>query len=101
MCYLAEYPEWQNKVREEIGASVEKHRRNEDETVPQILARLTVDDWEAEFQLLEYCLWEAIRLGTTGTAFRRNISGNDMPIGETNEIIPNGAYAVYCSTTST
>ena len=96
LCYLAEYPEWQERVRAEVYAIVAKHGSNKEDAL-QVLSKLTVDEWESELPLIELCLRESVRLGTTGTAFRKNISGTDIPIGMTKEIIPKDSYAV-CST---
>jgi hypothetical protein len=42
--------------------------------------------------MIDLSLRESIRFQLVGTAFRRNISGQDIPIGD--EIIPNGAFVV-------
>lgn len=96
LCYLAEYPEWQERVRAEVYAIVAKHGSNKEDAL-QVLSKLTVDEWESELPLIELCLLESVRLGTTGTAFRKNTSGTDIPIGMTKEIIPKDSYAV-CAT---
>jgi cytochrome P450 len=41
------------------------------------------------------CLRDSIRLQLLGTAFRRNISGKDIPTGVGNEVIPPGAFVTY------
>ncbi|KAI0419431.1 cytochrome P450 [Xylaria grammica] len=43
----------------------------------------------------EACLNESLCIMSTGTFFRKNVSGTDIPIGSTGEVVPDGAYAVY------
>lgn len=42
---------------------------------------------------MDLCLRDSIRLQALGTAFRRNISGRDVVVGD--EVIPNGAFVAY------
>ena len=81
-------------MRAEVEAAVAKHRHSPDQGPEDVLRALTLDAWEVDFPLVELCLREAVRLGTTGTAFRKNISGHDVPIGKTGEIIPKDSYVV-------
>lgn len=55
---------------------------------------LTMDAWENEFPLIDACLRDTIRLQMPGTAFRKNISGQDIPLSS-GEVIPKNAYATY------
>ncbi|KAI1495631.1 cytochrome P450 6A1 [Biscogniauxia marginata] len=92
--YLATNPEWYARVRAEVDGVVARHRRD-DAAAADVLDTLTMDDWEAEFPLVDLCLRESIRLSMPGTSFRKNKSGRDIPIGNTGEVIPDGAFAAY------
>ncbi|KAF2098210.1 cytochrome P450 [Rhizodiscina lignyota] len=89
LVYLAANPEWQDKIRQELYDTCAKHV--EDKTAPLIdqLCALDMDVWESSFPTLDMCLKDSIRIQTLGTAFRRNITGRDVKIGD--EVIPNGA----------
>lgn len=80
-------------MRAEVDAAISKHRATTKQTPLEILKTLTVDDWESEFNLIDLCLRESIRLQTVGAAFRKNISKRDVVIGDTGEVIPPGAFA--------
>lgn len=60
-----------------------------------VLASLTLQQWESEFPVIGNCLSETLRLALPGTVFRRNASGADVPIGSSGEVIPKGAYTAY------
>lgn len=93
--HLARNPEWLARVRDEVDAAVARHRLEESQTPADVLSKLTVDDWESEFPLIDLCLRESIRMTLPGTAFRKNTSGRDIPVGNTGEVIPAGAFAAY------
>lgn len=80
-------------VRNEVKAALSRHG-NSKETAEQILGRLSLEAWESEFPVIDLCLRECIRLHVAGSAFRRNRSGKDVPIGDTGEVVPKDAYAV-------
>lgn len=83
------------RVREEVDASVAKHRSYPDQPAAEALGNLTIDDWESEFPLIDLCLRESIRLGMPGSSFRKNVTGHDIKIDGSDEVIPNGAFAAY------
>lgn len=56
------------------------------------LSYVPLEAWETGFPVLDLCLRESIRLNLPGTAFRQNISGRDIKIGD--EVIPDGHYVV-------
>ncbi|ROT39892.1 cytochrome P450 6A1 [Sodiomyces alkalinus F11] len=86
---------WYDRVRREVDAVVARHRVSDDETPADALARLTLADWEAEFPSIDLALRETIRFTITGCGFRQNLSNEDVPIGDSGEVIPRGAFAVY------
>jgi len=95
LTYLAHDHHWLNAIREEVEAAANKYNPNTEISLKEKLDNLSAEAWESEFPLLDLCLRESIRVNGTGTAFRKNVSGLDIPIGNTKEVIPPGAYATY------
>ncbi|KAI0479827.1 cytochrome P450 [Xylaria cf. heliscus] len=93
--FLANSPEWQEKCRDEVDSAISKHRTNSAQLQEDILATLPLHDWESSFPTLQGCLHEALRIMSTGTFFRKNVSGGDIPIGGTGEVVPDGSYVAY------
>lgn len=93
--YLAADPYWYAEVRKEVDGALARHRTSASQSPADILGALTIEEWESEFPLIDLCLRECIRFQTVGTAFRRNISGSDVPIGSTGEVVPPDAFAIY------
>lgn len=91
--YLATNSEWYERVQNEVDGVIKKHRAP-GQSATDVLASLSVDDWESEFPAIDLCLRECIRLQLVGTAFRKNLSGKDVPIGKTGEVIPKDGFAV-------
>ncbi len=86
-------PEWSSKALAEITSVAKQH--STDPTAPLLtqLSTIPLDAWERDFEVLDLCLKDSIRLQLLGAAFRRNISGRDVAVG--NEVIPNGAFVTY------
>lgn len=80
------------KAREEISDVAQKHNPTSRSLLIDQLANIPVEAWETEFQFLDCCLKDSIRLQLLGTAFRQNISGEDVRIGD--EIVSPGAFLV-------
>ncbi len=93
--YLACNAEWYSIAQHEVDGVVALHRTWSAQTPVDILSTLTVEEWEAEFPMLDLCLRECIRLQLLGTGFRKNVSGHDLSLGKTGEIIPADAFVVY------
>ncbi|KAI1427957.1 cytochrome P450 6A1 [Xylaria sp. FL1777] len=93
--YLTQNPEWMARLREEVDGVVAKHRTDPSQSLADVLGTLTIEEWEGEFPLIDLALRETIRFCLPGATFRKNISGHDIPIGDSGEVIPNGAYAIY------
>lgn len=79
---------------EEVNAALAKHRHSPDETPADILTRLTMDDWESDFASVDLCLRETIRVNMPGASVRQNLSGQDIKIKGTSEVIPKNMFAV-------
>lgn len=94
-CFLALDPDWMREVRAEVDGAVARHRASPGQGPLDVLGEMSVDDWEREFPLVNLCLHESIRIVTVGAGFRRNISGRDVRIGRTGEVIPRGAFAAF------
>ena len=49
-----------------------------------------------EFPLIDMCLKDSIRLQLCGTAFRKNMSGQDIPLNKAGtEVVPKDAFVTY------
>lgn len=95
ICYLAENSYWYSETQKQVDEALLKHRKSETETPVDIFHRLTLEQWEAEFSLIDLGLRDSIRLGFAGSFFRKNISRQDIKIGNTGDVIPKGYYAVW------
>ncbi|POR32011.1 Obtusifoliol 14-alpha demethylase [Tolypocladium paradoxum] len=95
LCFLSNDPHWYAELRAEVDAAVSKHRLSEDETAADILPRLSIEEWETEFPLIDLGLRDSIRMITPGASIRKNISGKDIKIGDTGRVIPNNTFVVY------
>ena len=80
------------EARKEVSEMATKYSTDKNAPLIDQLSALSVQEWENEFQFLDMCLRDSIRLQLRGTAFRKNISGADVQVGD--EIIPNGAFVV-------
>ncbi len=78
-----------------MDATVAKYRYSTHQSPIDVLNTLSLEDWEAEFPIIDLSLRESIRLGLTGTDFRKNTGDRDIQIGKTGEVIPKGTYAVF------
>ena len=92
LCYLADNPKWMARAREEVAAVAQTHNPESRSSLMDQLANIPVEAWETEFKFLDCCLKDSIRLQLLGSAFRKNISGEDVRIGD--EIVPPGAFLV-------
>ncbi|KAI0389163.1 cytochrome P450 6A1 [Xylariaceae sp. FL0594] len=93
--FLTQSPEWMARLREEVDTAISRHRMTASQSREDVLASLTIDEWEAEFPLIDLALRETIRFCMPGATFRKNVSGHDVPIGDTGEVVPNGAFLTY------
>ncbi|KAI1296336.1 cytochrome P450 6A1 [Xylaria venustula] len=93
--FLTQNPEWMARLREEVDGVVAKHRTSPSQSTADVLGGLTIEEWEGEFPLIDLALRETIRFCLPGATFRKNMSGHDIPIGDSGEVIPDGAYAIY------
>ncbi|KAI1269552.1 cytochrome P450 6A1 [Xylariaceae sp. FL1019] len=93
--FLTQNPEWMAKLRGEVEEAVTRHRTSPSQSRADVLGTLSIEEWESEFPLIDLALRETIRFSLPGTSFRKNVSGRDVPIGDTGEVVPNGAFAAY------
>lgn len=94
LCHLTDKPEWYARIQAEVDGVLAKYRQSPDEPVADVIARLPMEAWESEFPLIDMALRETIRLDNQGVSIRKNISGKDVQIGNTGQVIPNNAFAV-------
>ncbi|KAF9872051.1 cytochrome P450 6A1 [Colletotrichum karsti] len=95
LCFLGADEKWYGEVRKEVDGVIAKHRKSADETPEDVLSRFGVEDWEAEFPVIDLGLKETIRHTITGCGFRYNGTGRDIAIGASGEVVPADSYAVY------
>jgi cytochrome P450 len=93
LVYLSEYPEWQQKVREQIESVAVRHCPDSPLSLLEQLCSLPMSIWETEFPLIELCLKDCIRLQIVGTGMPRNVSGHTTKLGDT--LVPDGAFVTY------
>ncbi|KAI1410685.1 cytochrome P450 [Hypoxylon sp. FL1857] len=93
--FLSDAPEWQERCREEVDAVVFKYRKDPTQSPNDVLATLSLQIWESDFPILHSCLQETLRITSTGTFFRKNVSGSDIPLGDSGDVVPDGSYATY------
>ncbi|KAF2263282.1 cytochrome P450 6A1 [Lojkania enalia] len=94
MCYLATSPEWLSKCREEIRTTAARYATDSKAPLRHQLDDIPLEAWENEFPNIDVCLRDSIRINLLGTAFRKNVSGKAIPIGN-GEVIPPNAFATY------
>ncbi|KAI4694749.1 hypothetical protein J4E81_006348 [Alternaria sp. BMP 2799] len=95
MSYLATSPEWLAKANDEVRSNAARYAKNPNAPLLQQLDDVPVEAWEGEFPVIDMCLRDSLRLNLLGTAFRRNISGKNIPTGNGDEVIPPGAFVTY------
>ncbi|KAI0193553.1 cytochrome P450 6A1 [Xylaria flabelliformis] len=93
--FLTQNPEWMARLREEVDGVIAKHRTSPKQSRADVLSTLTIEEWEGEFPLIDLALRETIRFCLPGATFRKNMSGHDVPIGNSGEVVPNGAFVIY------
>jgi sterol 14-demethylase len=93
LVYLAVYPEWLSKIREEVVATAAKHSADPKAPLVDQLSSLPIEIWESGFPLLDLCLRDSIRLQLVGAAFRKNATNHDIKVG--NATIPPGVFVTY------
>lgn len=94
LCFLAQEPEWYAKVQSEVDRLLAKHRKVDCETAVDLLPRVALEEWETSLPALEICLRETLRLKVNGTCVRKNLSGSNVPIPGTKEVVPPQAFCV-------
>lgn len=94
LMYLARNSHWRSVVMNEIRTVADKYGSPSLSLLRQ-LEDIPLEAWENEFPIMYACFRETIRLQTVGSIIRKNSSGHDLPIPDSNEIIPDGAYATY------
>lgn len=95
LVYLANDTYWREKAMAEVRAVAEKYDSDTSKCLADRLASVPLEAWESEieFPVLALCLRDSIRLQMNGTAFRKNVSGFPIQIGD--EIIPPDFYVTY------
>ncbi|KAJ6547030.1 cytochrome P450 [Mycena capillaripes] len=80
LLYLADKPEWKEKVAEEVRALLFNHVNSlESESFHHRFSAVPLIAWEEEMPILDAVIKETMRFTMSGTALRRNIGG-DMQV---------------------
>jgi sterol 14-demethylase len=95
---MAIYPEWQEKILQEIKAAVAAHSK--DKTAPLVdqLSYIPMEVWENGFSTLYLCLKETMRMWVSFNASRMNTSTDPILIPGSDEVIPGNTFVVYNTT---
>ncbi|KAL1302876.1 hypothetical protein AAFC00_003204 [Neodothiora populina] len=93
LIYLSQSPEWQARAREEVESVAAKYDADDSKPLYERLSSVPAEAWESEFKVLELCLRDSIRIQMVGAAFRKNISGKPVKVGDT--LVPDGSCAMY------
>lgn len=93
LVYLASEPYWLDKVLTELKEACAKAGADTSAPLVDQVSSLNIEQWESCFPTIDYCLKDSIRLQLLGTAFRQNLSGHDVMVGDAH--IPNGAVVSY------
>lgn len=86
------HPEWMAKVRAEVAQLGAKYSKNDGAPLVDQLHFVPLEAWESELPTLDLCARETVRLHVQLPAIRRNVSADDIRIGD--EVIPAGALVV-------
>lgn len=95
---MAVHPEWQEKCYQEVVDAVNKHSKDTHLPLVDRLTSIPLKAWETSFPTFDLCLYEIIRVWTSFAVGRLNVSNEAIPIPESDEVIPPGAFAVWNST---
>ena len=94
LVWLAKDEYWRGEVIKEVRKVAAKYAKTPSLRLRDQLADVPLEAWESEFPVIDLCLRESIRFNGVGNALRRNISGQDIPLGN-GEVIPANAFATY------
>lgn len=95
---LAIHTNWQERILGEIEAVADLHCKDKDATLVEKLKTVPLEGWDNSIPSLELCLKEAIRMWTSFSVMRYNMSKEPIPIPGTNEVVPGRTFVLYNST---
>lgn len=95
---MAIYPDWQEKVFEEVKATAEAHAKDKEASLVDKLDDIPLEVWEAGFPTLYLCLKECMRMWVSFNASRLNTSTDPILIPGTDEVIPGNTFVIYNTT---
>jgi cytochrome P450 len=100
LLYLADNDHWHELVREEVESAANRHCTDTSLPLVDRLMQVPMEAWESEFPTIDLILKESIRLQLPGAAFRKNLSGQPIPVNkEGTEVIPADGYATLPTST--
>ncbi|GFF40034.1 hypothetical protein IFM58399_05788 [Aspergillus lentulus] len=92
------YRDWQEKVYADIKAAAAAHSPDKNAPLVDQLAFIPLHAWENSFPSIDLCLQETIRMWTSFSMARLNVSPNPIPIPGSDEVIPGNTFVCYNST---
>lgn len=110
LCNLGAYPAWQRRVRAEVAAVAAEHARDPSAPLHVQLQDVPADVWTAEpaLPVLYACLKDSIRMQSTGSICRMNMTGQPIPLAtmgkdgvverSSSEVVPPRAILCYNAT---
>jgi len=92
--YLSNDRKWHEACYNETLRVVNKFVPDRTLSLADRLSQLPLEAWESDLPVIEACLRESIRITTPGSAFRKNLSNDPVPLND-KEVIPPGWFASY------
>lgn len=92
---MANHPDWQEIIYQDIKATAAAHSTNKDAPLVDQLDTLSFEAWESISPLIDQCVTESIRLHVAFPMTRQNIAPNAITIPGTSEVVPSGSFVVY------
>ncbi|KAK4565693.1 hypothetical protein LTR86_003541 [Recurvomyces mirabilis] len=96
LVYMTSKPYWLDQIRQEATRVADRYCNDTSLPLRERLMRVPIEAWENEFPIVDMCLKESMRLQSSGSFFRKNVSDHAVPINkEGTEVIPPGVFATY------
>jgi cytochrome P450 len=93
--FMAQKPEWQEKIYREVKEAAAAHSPKKDLPLLDQLGLIPLEAWESSFPSIELCFRESIRMHVAFPMIRQNTSPRALLIPGSNEVIPPGSFVAY------
>jgi cytochrome P450 len=95
---MAIYPDWQERIFQEVKATAEAHSKDTTASLVDKLSTIPLEVWESGFPSLYLCLKECMRMWVSFNASRLNTSTDPILIPGSDEVIPGNTFVIYNTT---